>query len=182
MASVLDGGFYFLRHGESQANRSRVIAGSTDSPLTPTGRLQAGTAADRLLGAGIASVFASPQVRAADTAAIVARALDLPVTHVADLRERDWGEMEGQSLDAITDRSITPAGGEAKAAFEARVMAALGGLAGPHPTLIVAHSGVLRTLRNVLGPGDEPGWIANALPVHCTPPASGGAWTFRTLE
>ena len=176
MASVLDGGFYFLRHGESQANRARVIAGSTDSPLTPTGRLQAGTAADRLLGVGIAAVFTSPQIRAADTAAIVARALELPVTRVAGLQERDWGEMEGQPLTAITDRASTPPGGESKAGFAARVMAALGGLAGPHPALVVAHSGVLRTLRNVLGAGDEPGWIDNALPVHCAPSPAGGPW------
>ena len=182
MASVLDGGFYFLRHGESAANRARVIAGSTDSPLTPTGRLQAGSAVDRLLGVGIAAIYTSPQSRAADTAAIVARALELPVTRIADLRERDWGEMEGQSLDAITDRSITPAGGESKAGFEARVMAALAGLAGPHPALVVAHSGVLRTLRNVLGPGDEPGWIGNALPVHCAPGPDSGHWRFTPFQ
>ena len=183
MGLLLDGPFYFLRHGESEANRAELIAGSTDTPLTPKGRLEAGRAADRLIGCGIQAIYTSTLSRARDTAAIVAAALEMPFTLVSGLEERDWGEMEGLPLSAITDRSITPNGGEGFQQFEDRVMGTLGRINGQTPALVVAHSGLLRVLRNRLGSGDVPGWVGNALPIHCVPPAQSDLpWAFTQME
>ena len=182
MGSLLDGPFYFLRHGESEANRAEKIAGSTDTPLTPKGRLEAGRAADRLIGCGIQAIYTSPLARARDTAAIVATVLEMPYALVPGLEERDWGQMEGLPLTAITDRSITPEGGEGFQEFEDRVMTTLGRINGQTPALVVAHSGLLRVLRNRLGAGDVPGWVGNALPIHCVPAArSDLPWTFSEV-
>ncbi len=183
MGLLLDGPFYFLRHGESEANRAELIAGSTDTPLTPKGRLEAGRAADRLIASGIQAIYTSPLSRARDTAAIVASALEMPFSLVPGLEERDWGEMEGLPLTAITDRSITPKGGEGFQQFEDRVMGTLGRINGQTPALVVAHSGVLRVLRNRLGSGDVRGWVGNALPIHCAPPTrSDEPWTFTEVS
>jgi len=72
-----------LRHGQSEFN---VIYGATrrdpgirDPRLTDEGRRQARAAAERLRGAGLAGLVASPYTRALETAEIVAAALDLPI-------------------------------------------------------------------------------------------------------
>lgn len=183
MGLLLDGPFFFLRHGESEANRERLIAGSTNTPLTAKGRLQAAQGAERLTGCGLQAIYTSPLARAHDTAAIVARVLEMPYTVVAGLEERDWGVMEGLPLSAITDRSITPENGEGLRQFEDRVMDTLRLINGPTPALVVAHSGLLRVLRSRLGTGDVVDWVGNCLPILCSPPPrSDQPWTFAEVD
>ena len=162
--------FFFLRHGESVANRAGQVAGRTDPPLTQRGHGQARDAAVVLAEHGIRSIHASAARRAVDTAKPLAELLDLTVNSRHDLWERDWGDYEGRPMSIITDRSVTPPGGEGLAAFEDRVLGALGAIDGPWPALIVAHSGTLRVLRARLGTGDIPPSIDNALPLRADPP------------
>jgi probable phosphoglycerate mutase len=89
---------YFARHGESVANTGNIISNrDLDHPLTPTGRLQAEQLAQRLADAGISTVYCSPVPRALETAAIVSRALNLPLQSTDALREFDCGVLEGRS-------------------------------------------------------------------------------------
>ena len=143
--SLLDqSSFWFLRHGETVANAAGRIAGALDTPLTDRGRDQAGRAADQLQTQGIAAIWASPLVRARDTAQIVADRLGLPVRLLPDLAERRWGDWEGLDRSVLV-RAATP----------------------PHPVLIVAHSGVARVLRaRLLGGDDEAAQIGNAIPLR----------------
>ncbi|MGD9509888.1 MAG: histidine phosphatase family protein [Geminicoccaceae bacterium] len=81
-----------IRHAESAWNEhfsaSRIDVGLPDPPLTARGRQQASAAAERLRGAGVVRLLASPYRRTLETASIVAAALDLPITIDPIVRER----------------------------------------------------------------------------------------------
>jgi broad specificity phosphatase PhoE len=72
--------FYFVRHGESEGNTRGKMQGLHDSPLTETGRQQASQTAGWFHRSGITvdRLFASPLVRAAETASIISGVADLP--------------------------------------------------------------------------------------------------------
>ncbi|WP_052121421.1 histidine phosphatase family protein [Inquilinus limosus] len=176
--------FLFLRHGQSTANRDRVIAGGgTDAALTDLGEAQAREAAIALAGSGIRRIVASPQRRALRTAEIVAEALSLPVATDAGLVERRWGEWEGRLVADRSDYFMIPKGGESWEAFRDRAWAACQSiLARPEGLLIVAHAGIMRVLRDRLGLGFEARGVANALPMRFTPPDSEGLpWTLEPV-
>lgn len=167
--------FWFLRHGESEANRLRIIAGSLDVPLNATGRAQAQRAADLVAGLDIAAVYASPLVRAHDTARIVAGPLGLPVTLVPELAERNWGALEGRPRSERV-RGVQPPGGETPEAFHARVVRGLARLDGAGTPLIVAHSGIYRVLVRLLGCDEPEEPVENCRPVRFAPAADGTDW------
>lgn len=89
--------FIFTRHGESDANIQRIIS-NRDLPhaLTEKGRLQAQRLADQLAQLPILAIYASPILRAQQTAEIVAGKLGLSFTTSDALREFDCGIMEGR--------------------------------------------------------------------------------------
>ncbi len=92
---------YFVRHGQSEANVLRVISNrDLPHPLTEVGREQAAQLAQSLTGIGFARIYASPILRARQTAEIVSAALGLPFELTAALREPDCGVMEGRADEA----------------------------------------------------------------------------------
>lgn len=155
---------YLARHGETDWNAQGKIQGHTDIPLNEAGRDQAVALADQLAGVGLGAVASSDLSRARETAAIVAKALELrkPVEEPA-LRERQLGVFEGLTRAELIarhpreweaykrDHANTPPDGEPYDAFLERI---LGGvrrltrkLARPDkPALIVAHGGVLKAI------------------------------------
>ena len=176
--------FLFLRHGQSAANRDRVIAGSTDADLTGLGEAQAREAAVALAGSGIRRIVASPQRRALRTAEIVADALGLPVATDAGLVERDWGTWEGRPVADRPSYFMVPEGGESWETFRDRAWAVCEPIlaAGSAPLLIVAHAGIMRVLRDRLGLAFEARGVGNGLPVRFSPPeAAGLPWTLEPV-
>jgi probable phosphoglycerate mutase len=178
--------FYFLRHGESTANAAHVIAGWGDFELTERGREEALQASALLRGLPIRSVVSSTMRRAYDTAVPAAAVLGLSsVIVVEGLQERNWGVMEGRSMNERPDELVTPPpeGAESWEEFRDRVMAALASITAPAPMLLVGHAGNMRVLRNVLC--RDPGWrerYANGAPVRFDPPASpDAAWSWHPL-
>jgi glucosyl-3-phosphoglycerate phosphatase len=81
-----------VRHAESEWNhhfsRTRIDPGIADPALTEIGRRQAERLIERLAGARIGRLVASPYRRSLETATIVARALDLTITVEPLIRER----------------------------------------------------------------------------------------------
>lgn len=157
---------YFVRHGQSQANLDRVIAGSRDSPLTPRGIEQAGQVAAAIVRQGIVFdvIFSSPQSRAYDTAKIIAQGIGYPVeaiTVLEELREKMSGAFEGRHPDELfnaSDDEVRQAGVELYENFAARLTLAreIVQNCGKQSVLIVAHSGTYRMsicLRDRLPPG-----------------------------
>jgi broad specificity phosphatase PhoE len=88
-----------IRHGQTEYNASkRFCGGGSDPPLDAVGREQARALATRLAGE-VERVFASPQIRAIETA----QGLGEPTT-IAELRELDQGELEGQDIATALPR------------------------------------------------------------------------------
>jgi probable phosphoglycerate mutase len=159
--------FYFLRHGETETNAQRLVAGSLDTALTEAGRQQALAAAEMLAGEAITAIYSSPLQRARDTAVPVAAKLELPIIIVADLAERNWGVLEGQPRGSRR-RGVTPEGAETSRAFAQRILCALASIDSEAP-LIVGHSGVFRVLCRSVGIMEASAPVANALPLRFEP-------------
>lgn len=169
--------FYFLRHGETESNRLKTIAGSLDVELNELGREQARAAIGRVRPLGITHITSSNLRRARDTAAIVAAALHLPHAILPGLGERNWGEFEGRP-QALRVPGAKPAGAETSEQFINRTRAALAQVEARGRPLIVAHSGTFRVLCRLFSLEDTVDPIANCCPVRFTPPAQPGrAWS-----
>ncbi|UNK69326.1 histidine phosphatase family protein [Microbacterium sp. H1-D42] len=159
-----------VRHGQTDWNLDRRIQGTTDIPLNDTGRADARYAAGRLSAGMHHSIYASPLLRAHETATIIAAELGLqPPTLVEDVREREFGDGEGmlvadyianygdwhaavpgaESLDAVCVRAM---GALHRIAREARRRSA--------PTaesvIVVTHGGVIRSLIDHVSGGTLP--------------------------
>ena len=89
---------YFARHGESEANRLHEISNrGRKHGLTEQGRAQARALAGTLGDRAIRGLYASPLLRAQETAEILAQELGLAVETTDALREYDCGVAEGRS-------------------------------------------------------------------------------------
>ena len=85
-----------VRHGETDANRQGILMGSSKGPsLNPTGRAQAADVAAALKSKTVAHLYTSPARRARETAEIVSRVIESPLSEVNDLCEIDVGRLEG---------------------------------------------------------------------------------------
>jgi broad specificity phosphatase PhoE len=146
------------RHGQTADNAGGRILGRRDPPLTALGRAQADALAESLRDAGIAAIWTSPLRRAFGTAEIVAAALGLEPTVLADLTESARGSWEGRSIAELADEapalhaafvagdpSFAFPGGESLREQRERTSRALAEIAaGPLPALVVAHAGTIR--------------------------------------
>lgn len=94
-----------VRHGQTDWNLARRIQGSTDIPLNATGREDARAAARALARDRHDAVYASPLLRAQETARIIADELGLGTPALTrGLREREFGEAEGMSVPDYLER------------------------------------------------------------------------------
>jgi broad specificity phosphatase PhoE len=161
-----------VRHGLSTWNLARRWQGRADPPLSDEGRAGAAELAGALamtIGAGTrVHVWSSTLRRAHETATIIAHRLDTAaVTVDARLIEASVGAWEGLTTVEIEERwpgylsaGRRPPGFEPEAELLERVVPALEDVAhtaarrGVVP-LVVAHSGVLRTVRRHTGATDE---------------------------
>jgi len=180
--TLIEAGFLFLRHGQSESNVDGLIGGATDYALTDRGRVEAQAAGENLRGRGITEIHSSPLSRAFDTARIVADAMGgVPVRVHDDLRERNFGVWEGQPISVLV-RGETPEGGETPDSFEDRIVGSLDAIAAPPKVLIVAHAGVFRVLRRHLVGTDVPERARNAHPMTFEPAGGGvGRWRVDAL-
>jgi probable phosphoglycerate mutase len=96
---------YFARHGESEANVGKVFWNGTEGyGLTERGRGQAAQLASSLQGIRLAAMYASPVLRAVQTAEILSARLGVPYEVADGLREYDVGILEGQAYDEDNQR------------------------------------------------------------------------------
>jgi probable phosphoglycerate mutase len=104
---MTDGGdperlLYLVRHGQTEWALLGRHTGRTDLPLDDAGRAQAETLGRRLAGHRFALVLSSPRARALDTARLAGYADTVEVDD--DLREWDYGELEGLTTPEIRER------------------------------------------------------------------------------
>src|SRR6516162_3194242 len=94
-----------LRHGDTRLSPEHRFCGQLDLPLSASGVRQSKAAACRLAaGAPIDAVVSSPLQRAVDTAAIAAAELGLTAVTDDDLRETNFGDWDGFTLEEIQQR------------------------------------------------------------------------------
>ena len=169
---------WLVRHGQSTWNAAGRIQGQSPraGSLTPAGRDQAELAARQLAGLApdATVIVASDLARTAETAAIIAGWLGLPLEFDPGLREQDLGTLEGTAsvtsdgpADGTADGPIDgpadgtgdvidqfwrdpyrrPPGGESVAAMYDRVHRTLRRLATGRPgaeLIVVTHGGPVR--------------------------------------
>ena len=151
-----------VRHGDTELNSAERYWGRSDVKLSAAGLRQAEKLRERLAVEKIDAVYSSDMERSLVTAEIIASSHQLAVITCAELREVNFGQLEGLTFGEISrlypevaklwaDRSpklIYP-GGESLVKFNNRVSKFLNRL-DKHTVgetiLIVAHAGVLRTL------------------------------------
>lgn len=151
-----------VRHGETELNSSLRYWGSTDVALGDTGYRQAEKLRGRLAGENIDFIYSSHLKRAMATAGIIASGRSLPLAACPELREINFGRIEGLTFSEIAEQfpevakkwierssHLTYPGGESLAQMESRVSGFKTRLerhSDGETILAVAHSAVLRTL------------------------------------
>jgi probable phosphoglycerate mutase len=94
---------YFARHGESECNLTRELSNTgVKHPLTAKGVQQAHALAARLAAnqrdrSRVRKIYASPLLRAQQTARVLAEALGAPMETTGGLAEYSTGVLEGRS-------------------------------------------------------------------------------------
>lgn len=85
-----------VRHGETEWNQIGKKQGNLDSPLTPLGQSQARETANQLAGQKIDAIISSSLGRTIQTAKIIGKILNLPLSHsLPEFRERSFGILNG---------------------------------------------------------------------------------------
>ncbi|MFD5225393.1 histidine phosphatase family protein [Microbacterium sp. NPDC058342] len=149
-----------VRHGQTDWNLAHRIQGSTDIPLNETGRADALAAAEALLDGEHHAIYASPLVRAQETARIISGRLGLTEPLITrGLREREFGDAEGSSvadyLATYGDWHAAVPGAESLEQVRDRALDSLHRIvresrrrAAPaaESIIVVSHGGVLRAL------------------------------------
>ncbi len=90
------GEILIIRHGETDWNREEVFRGRVDVSLSERGRRQAKLLAESLGASPIEAVYASPLVRARETAAPIAESSGLMVVTEPRFVDMSFGEWEGK--------------------------------------------------------------------------------------
>jgi probable phosphoglycerate mutase len=171
-----------IRHGQASHNVEGRLEGWGSAPLTLQGEREAGALARRLASWSplITQVYASPLLRAWQTAEFVGRELGLEPRPHQGLKEIDFGRAGGLTLEALRDAmpqlyarwqdrgnlDFRWPGGERRRTFFRRVASAIDEIWVNHPgeqVAIVAHGGTLRAGLAHLFPDTMHDWWAYAL-------------------
>jgi len=152
-----------VRHGQTDSNLHGRWQGWDGTPLNQQGEREAVLIAWRLAQTekAITALYASPLRRAWQTAERIGEALNLSPAPHDGLKEINFGQISGITLDEFrerfpdlhkrwadkTDLTFTFPGGEQRAQFFQRVGEAMEGIVERHPdqkVVVVAHGGTLR--------------------------------------
>lgn len=157
---------FLVRHGATILTDEDRFAGATDVPLSDEGREQARRLALRLSEETIAAVYASPKIRAAETASILAKPHRLEVRLRPELREISHGHWEEMTRRQVEEEfpaeaaawnddpyTFAPAGGETGLAATARALPEILDIVREHPgerVIVVSHKATIRLLLSSL--------------------------------
>lgn len=201
MSPLLHRPYWYLRHGQTDWNVLNLSQGRTDIPLNNTGIQQAITAGNALarnwnhMDFPITRIVSSPLSRARRTADIVQSILQdkagihIPLELDDELKEVCFGEEEKKPMGPWYDQWIsgkfTPKDAEPFHVLCNRISSAVNRSirkAKDGHVLIIAHGGVFRSLRSMMGlkPNVR---LANAQPLCACPPAQGHhSWVLNSVS
>lgn len=157
---------YLIRHGATVLTAEDRFAGSTDVLLSDEGREQFRLLSERLSRVELAAVYSSPMRRTVESAEILARPHQLPVTAVEAFREIAHGRWEERTRAEVEREyaeeyarwnedpyTFAPAGGETGLAVTARALPELLEVVARHQgqrVAIVSHKATIRLLLSSL--------------------------------
>ena len=95
---------WFVRHGETEWNRTKRYQGHSDIPLNENGRRQAQETASLLAKETLSAIYASDLKRAVETAEAIAQTHELRVQQKPELRELHFGLWEGLRYEQIMEK------------------------------------------------------------------------------
>ncbi len=171
MSSQQETLLYLIRHGQTEWNQAGRIQGHTESDLTKLGKEQAASAASILLELSYTyhQLYCSDLSRAQQTAEIIGEQLGLTAQLNAQLREMNFGDLEGltraeaqEKVPEIANRlwgegsdpDFAAPNGESRQQMPDRGRGALLEIVQKHPgekVVVVSHGGVIGYfLRSVL--------------------------------
>ncbi len=156
---------YMIRHAESKANKSRIMASRRAFPLTAEGKADADLIASELKERiRIDRIITSPLIRARQTAESFAGIYDLPLEEDERISEQELGKFSGMTYDEVKEHddyetatkkrwSWVPRGGESYAMIADRVRSFFSDLekdSRDENLLIVTHAVTFRLIRGLL--------------------------------
>lgn len=152
---------YFVRHGETEYNKSKLYYGKIDVSITQAGIIQAKKASQILKNISFNRVYVSEMKRTEQTAKIILDNKKCTMIKDSRINERNFGEFEGKSYDKIKDRfpekwklwcedwkNTVPPEGESYIQFYSKVKDFMDNILKlkDDNILIVTHSGVIRSI------------------------------------
>ncbi|KAJ7633060.1 histidine phosphatase superfamily [Roridomyces roridus] len=174
---------YVVRHGETRENREEIIQGQMDTDLNDVGLRQVGRVADALRSTvHFDAAYSSDLKRAFQTGEmILAHREDIQIRAEQDLRERCFGDLEGQKRGADFKAALAlSTTAESADAFSARAVGwwkkailqrtlGMPAQAEAYNVLVTSHGAFIATLLHGLvgsgkvkcGPGVEIGRVPN---------------------
>ncbi len=154
-----DATLILVRHGETAWNSQGRIQGHSNSSLNELGREQANRAAQQLSQHKVHALYSSDSSRAVETAKLIAAPHQLQVHASERLRERNYGVLEGKTIEEASrtqgtwfitwqaDRRGAPPAGESHDEMAERIIEALREVARVHAkqsVVVVTHGGPIK--------------------------------------
>lgn len=153
----------FMRHGQTKVNVAASVHRKNDeATLDETGETQAHKLAIACYQEGLQQLFCSPELRAQQTAGIIATELGLEQIELPEFSERNWGDWSGKPWSEIQAQfermtlqeryEFVPPNGESWKEMDERLHCGLDKIThSTHSVVgVVTHGGALRALMPII--------------------------------
>ena len=157
---------HLIRHAQTKANENGAYIGSTDLPISSTGKQSLLNLKEKFVYPTAQVVYASPSVRCIQSANIIYP--EQKPLIAANLREYNFGDWEGKTADDLKDseefvnwlknsKENSPPNGETGREFYERTINSFASLltgllrANITNSAIVTHAGIISTVLSVFG-------------------------------
>ncbi len=152
---------YFVRHGETELNKSKFYYGKMDVSITQRGIVQAKEVSQILKNINFNKVYVSEMKRTEQTAKFILDNRTCSMIKDSRINERNFGAFEGKSYDKIKEifpekwrlwcedwKNTVPPEGESYVQFYSKVKDFMDDILKlkDDNVLIVTHSGVIRSI------------------------------------
>lgn len=147
--------WYFVRHGQSVANKEGWLAGHVDTELSQLGREQASALAPVISGLSLEAAYSSDLIRAYQTGLIAMQAHALEPLPSQALRERHLGEWERRPITQLREEGGMatllswegrPPGGESQRDLGRRIVLWMATHESERPRILFVHGGIIRVI------------------------------------
>lgn len=160
---------YLARHGQTTGDVENRYGGDYDDHLTEIGKKKSAQLAEKLANKKIEQLFASPRIRAQETAAIITEKLGLVANTLDEFRERNgYGILTGMTkeeaikqhpdqVELLKNVHNAVDGAEEYKAFQQRITAALDSVSQirAEKIAVITHGGPIRLIfRDILKIGE----------------------------